>query len=121
MATGTSPSMKNLSIEEMGSLPVPLPALDEQKLIAAYLDRETARIDRLIAAKERMLALLESGDAGQLRELMPEYAGQAKAEMGFKHMSWLLGALGGQFRGAKVLEYAPLYGSGGAVVEFKVG
>lgn len=59
MATGTSPSMKNLSIEEMGNLPVPLPALDEQKLIATYLDRETARIDRLIAAKERMLALLE--------------------------------------------------------------
>ena len=51
MATGTSPSMKNLSIDEMGNLPVPLPALDEQKLIAAYLDRETARIDALIAAR----------------------------------------------------------------------
>lgn len=68
----------------------------------------------------RMLALLECGDAGQLRALMPEYAGQAKAEMGFKHMSWLLGALGEQFQGANVLEYAPLYGSGGAVVEFKL-
>jgi 2-aminophenol/2-amino-5-chlorophenol 1,6-dioxygenase alpha subunit len=81
--------------------------------------------DRLISQTDddwnrRMLALLESGDAGKLRELMPEYAGQAKAEMGFKHMSWLLGALGDRFRGANVLEYAPLYGSGGAVVEFKL-
>ena len=70
MATGTSPSMKNLSIEEMGSLPVPLPALDEQKLIAAYLDRETARIDRLIAAKERMLALLEEKRAALISRVV---------------------------------------------------
>ncbi len=69
----------------------------------------------------RMLALLEGGDADQVRKLVPEFAGQAKAEMGFKHMSWLLGAMGGRFRGANVLEYAPLYGSGGAVVEFKLG
>lgn len=69
----------------------------------------------------RMLAQLESGDADQVRELIPEFAGQAKAEMGFKHMSWLLGAMGERFRGANVLEYAPLYGSGGAVVEFKLG
>ena len=70
MATGTSPSMKNLSIEEMGSLPVPLPALDEQKLIAAYLDRETARIDALIAAKERMLALLEEKRAALISRVV---------------------------------------------------
>lgn len=70
MATGTSPSMKNLSIEEMGNLPVPLPALDEQKLIAAYLDRETARIDRLIAAKERMLALLEEKRAALISRVV---------------------------------------------------
>lgn len=70
MATGTSPSMKNLSIEEMGNLPVPLPALDDQKLIATYLDRETARIDRLIAAKERMLALLEEKRAALISRVV---------------------------------------------------
>ncbi len=70
MATGTSPSMKNLSIEEMGNLPVPLPALDDQKLIANYLDRETARIDRLIAAKERMLALLEEKRAALISRVV---------------------------------------------------
>lgn len=37
---------------------VPLPPLPTQRAIADYLDRETARIDALIAAKERLLGLL---------------------------------------------------------------
>lgn len=36
-----------------------LPSIEEQRLVSDYLDRETARIDGLIAEKERMLALLE--------------------------------------------------------------
>lgn len=43
----------------IGSLEVKVPPLEEQRLIANYLDRETAGIDGLIAEKERMLALLE--------------------------------------------------------------
>ena len=39
-------------------LPYPLD-VNFQRIIASYLDRETARIDGLIAEKERMLALLE--------------------------------------------------------------
>ena len=38
---------------------VPYPGEDTQCLIADYLDRETARIDALVAEKEKMLALLE--------------------------------------------------------------
>jgi type I restriction enzyme, S subunit len=37
----------------------PLPPLDEQRAIAAFLDRETARIDALVAAKRRLIALLQ--------------------------------------------------------------
>lgn len=37
----------------------PLPPLPEQRAIAAFLDRETARIDELIGHKERLIALLE--------------------------------------------------------------
>ncbi|HMN11129.1 MAG TPA: hypothetical protein PKD55_02245, partial [Bellilinea sp.] len=40
-------------------LPILLPSLPEQRAIAAFLDRETTRIDRLIAAKERLIALLQ--------------------------------------------------------------
>ena len=35
------------------------PGTETQRLIADYLDRETARIDALVAEKEKMLALLE--------------------------------------------------------------
>lgn len=37
----------------------PLPPLDEQKSIAAFLDRETARIDALIEKKQRQIELLQ--------------------------------------------------------------
>ncbi|HHG90062.1 MAG TPA: restriction endonuclease subunit S [Devosia sp.] len=40
-------------------LPFLVPPLKTQRRIADYLDRETARIDALIAEKEKMLALLE--------------------------------------------------------------
>lgn len=38
---------------------VPLPDLDTQRAIAEFLDRETARIDKLISRKQRFLAVLE--------------------------------------------------------------
>ena len=36
----------------------PLPPLSEQRAIAAFLDRETARIDALVSKKERLMELL---------------------------------------------------------------
>ncbi|MDK2408579.1 restriction endonuclease subunit S [Aphanizomenon sp. PH219] len=42
----------------IGDLLIPLPSLAEQIAIANYLDHETAKIDKLISAKERLLELL---------------------------------------------------------------
>jgi type I restriction enzyme S subunit len=42
----------------IGSLEIPLPPRSEQDRIADYLDREAARLDALVAAKERLLTLL---------------------------------------------------------------
>jgi len=42
----------------LASLPVWLPSLAEQHAIAAFLDRETAKTDALIAKKERQIELL---------------------------------------------------------------
>ena len=42
----------------VGNIPVPVPELSMQSVIANYLDRETARLDALVATKERVLALL---------------------------------------------------------------
>lgn len=43
----------------LGELPITFPPLSEQRAIAAFLDRETLRIDRLIKKQERLIKLLE--------------------------------------------------------------
>jgi type I restriction enzyme, S subunit len=44
---------------ELACLPIWFPPLSEQRAIAAYLDRETARLDTLIAKKEWLIELLQ--------------------------------------------------------------
>jgi 2-aminophenol/2-amino-5-chlorophenol 1,6-dioxygenase subunit alpha len=72
------------------------------------------------ALNGRLLSLLEKGDADALRAFLPEYAGAAKADMGMKHLHWLLGGMGDRWTGAKVLGYGPGYGTGQAVVQFQL-
>lgn len=81
--------------------------------------------DRIVQAQDdrwnrKMLDLLERGDVAGLSRELPEFASQARADMGFKHMSWLLGGMQRRFYGARVHAYGPVYGSGAAVVEFKL-
>ena len=45
LATGTSPSMKNLGQEKLLNIELPFPSLPEQIAIATYLDTKTAQID----------------------------------------------------------------------------
>ena len=47
-----------ISPAEIGKIKVPVPPLEHQRAIADFLDRETARLDVLIAAQERMVGLL---------------------------------------------------------------
>lgn len=51
--------MPRANWEFIGSMKLPTPTYETQRLIADYLDRETVRIDALVAEKEKMLALLE--------------------------------------------------------------
>lgn len=44
--------------DHLSTLPVLFPSLDEQAAIAAFLDRETAKIDALVAEQEQLIALL---------------------------------------------------------------
>lgn len=55
----TGVSYPAINASDLGDIAVTLPEVGAQRVIAAYLDRETTRIDGLIAEKERMLALLE--------------------------------------------------------------
>lgn len=54
----TTRSHKRVSPEDISKIWIPFPPLETQRRIAAYLDRETAHIDTLIAAKERLLVLM---------------------------------------------------------------
>ena len=47
-----------VNASDLGDIPVHLPPEPNQRAIADYLDRETARLDALVAAKERVLGLL---------------------------------------------------------------
>ena len=51
--------MPRASWEFMGKLRLPVPPLAEQQTIAAFLDRETAKIDRLVAEQRRLIELLK--------------------------------------------------------------
>lgn len=72
------------------------------------------------AWNRRMLSLLECGEMAAFRAACPDYARAAKVDMGFKHCAFVMGALDWRCTGATVHGYGPLYGAGGAVVEFKL-
>lgn len=57
-SSGVIDSRLRLYPDTFGSLYCVLPPLDEQGAIAAFLDRETAKIDALIAEQEKLIALL---------------------------------------------------------------
>ena len=53
---GTQP---NIGMTVLSNLSIPLPPLPEQRAIAAYLDRETSRIDALVAKVEEAIERLQ--------------------------------------------------------------
>jgi 2-aminophenol/2-amino-5-chlorophenol 1,6-dioxygenase alpha subunit len=95
--------------------------------LSGRMFRETIdpRDDRIVDPEDdkrnrRMLDLLERGDVDGVKREAPIYAKEARADMGLKHLAWIMGALGGRFYGARVHAYGPIWGSGAAVVEFRL-
>ncbi|MHB1210124.1 MAG: restriction endonuclease subunit S [Acidimicrobiales bacterium] len=56
---GQGSTFIELTTDSLASLQVPAPALPDQERIADFLDAETARIDALIAKKQRMVELFD--------------------------------------------------------------
>lgn len=52
-------TVESLEQAYMANSLVPLPSLEEQRTIETFLDRETAKIDALVAEQERLIALLK--------------------------------------------------------------
>lgn len=104
-----SAAQPGISVEVIENLSIPVPPEPEQQAIADYLDRETARIDELIAEKERMLALLEEKRAALIshvvtRGLDPEaplkpsgheWMGEIPAHWGLQRLKQLADVRGG--------------------------
>jgi type I restriction enzyme S subunit len=71
---GMSHSMQKISQRDIRELRLQLPALDEQRRIAAYLNEQTAKIDALVEetgrfiefARERRAALITAAVTGQI-------------------------------------------------------
>lgn len=58
-SSGVIDSRLRLYPDKFGALSFAKPPLEEQEAIAAFLDRETAKIDELVAEQERLIALLK--------------------------------------------------------------
>lgn len=58
-STGVIDSRLRIYPETFGALFCTLPSLGEQKSITTFLDRETAKIDALVAEQEKLIALLQ--------------------------------------------------------------
>ncbi|TWU50062.1 Type-1 restriction enzyme EcoKI specificity protein [Candidatus Brocadiaceae bacterium B188] len=52
-------AQENISKTQIGNIFIPLPPLPEQQTIAAFLDRETAKIDVLVEKEGKMIELLK--------------------------------------------------------------
>jgi type I restriction enzyme S subunit len=76
--------------QEVGYLPCALPTLGEQHAIAAFLDRETARIDTLIAKKERQIELLQEKRAALISHAVTKGL-DPNAKMKDSGIEWLRG------------------------------
>ncbi len=57
-ALSTASTIQHLTAEKLRVVRYPAPPAGQQRAIADYLDRETARLDALVAAKERLLGFL---------------------------------------------------------------
>jgi type I restriction enzyme S subunit len=55
---GRGTTVKHIYPDELKQLALCFPPVDEQNAIAAFLDRETAKIDALVAEQERLIGLL---------------------------------------------------------------
>jgi type I restriction enzyme S subunit len=59
IARSTGVSYPAINASELVRVPLLLPPLAEQRAIAAFLDRETKKIDELVAEQERLIELLK--------------------------------------------------------------
>lgn len=81
-------TVKHLSKKQIRKIDLPLPPLNEQRAIAAYLDRETERIDALIEKKEQLIDLLEEKRTALISRVVTKGI-EGNVEMQDSGVEWL--------------------------------
>lgn len=86
LSTGTT--FLELSSSALASLELWIPPLSTQRAIATYLDRETAKIDAMIAVKQRLLDLLDEKRRALITQAVTRGL-VSSAEMRDSGVAWL--------------------------------
>jgi type I restriction enzyme S subunit len=118
-------TVESLELDLIADTPTPLPAVNEQRAIAAFLDRETARIDALVTKKERLIELLHEQRTAlitravtkgldpnvPLKDSGVEWLGGIPAHWEAKRIKWVARMVSGHTPDKKV----PSYWEGGDI------
>ncbi len=128
-------TIQNVSAERYSNLFLAIPRLDEQHSIAAFLDRETAKIDALIAKKKQLIKLLQEKRAALISHAVtkgldpsvpmkdsgvewlgdvPEHWDVKRLRFCFEFLNSKRVPISSEERGKMVKEY-PYYGASGII------
>lgn len=80
----------NISQDTIRSIKIFLPVISEQKEIATFLDRETAKIDKMVAKKQKMMELLKEKRQALITHAVTKGL-DPKAKMQPSGLDWLGG------------------------------
>ena len=81
--SSTTTGLGNLNGSILGAIRVPGASVGEQRAIAAFLDRETTRIDDLVRKKERLIELLQEKRNAIIAQAIPENPGIKEVRLGY--------------------------------------
>jgi len=103
--TGIRPNSLQMGRDDLMSFPIVLPPKIEQDEIACFLDRETAKIDDLVAEQERLIALLKEkrqavishavtkglNPDAEMKDSGVDWLGEVPASWGVSPMKYVVG------------------------------
>ena len=72
IARSNGVSYPAINATDLVRIPIPVPPVEEQQVIASYLDRETARVDTLIAEKGRLIETLREYRQATISEVVTQ-------------------------------------------------
>lgn len=124
-AIGRGTTFTELSATDLGAFRVALPPPSEQQLIADFLDRETAKIDALIAKQEQLIATLREDRIATITHAVTKGL-DPNAEMKDSGVEWLgeipahwacpqIGMLSSVGNGSTPARENPAYWSNGSI------